>query len=59
MQKIIDLSHSSQVRESLRAELMAKYDGKKKSLLAEDELDMVQAAGNVSSTFPFDKEKLR
>ena len=29
MQKIIDLSHSSQVRESLRAELMAKYDGKK------------------------------
>lgn len=30
MKKIIDLSHSSQVRESLRAELMAKYDGKKK-----------------------------
>ena len=49
MEPRIDFSRFSKVRDSLKEELMSRYDMSKgkKSLLSEDELDEVAAAGGM------------
>ena len=49
MEPRIDFSRFSKVRDSLKADLMSRYDMSKgkKSLLTEDELDEVAAAGSM------------
>lgn len=49
MEPRIDFSRFSKVRDSLKADLMGRYDMSKgkKSLLTEDELDEVAAAGSM------------
>lgn len=49
MEPRIDFSRFSKVRDSLKAELMGRYDMSKgkKSLLMDDELDEVAAAGSM------------
>lgn len=49
MEPRIDFSRFSKVRDSLKADLMGRYDmsNGKKSLLTEDELDEVAAAGSM------------